>query len=151
MALQRVHYQHSTYREKLLEHIFLGELLQCGWLANPQRRVDVVRPEVDDRGYDLLLECENVRRYIQLKSSKIIDINQMLFDLPGACVIKISYGLAHGRIALLYRYFGEGPGERFDFNRTVRVRNPNKRRILMSQFNDNCGAPELFEQLFPQV
>ncbi len=149
MALQYAHYQHSTYREKLLEHLFLGELLQFGWLEDPKRMVDVIRPEVDNRGYDLLLESGRVRRYVQLKSSKAIDINVGLFDMPGACVIKIYYREVNGHIALRYRYFGQGLDEYLDWNRTLPARIPNKRRVPMDQFEIKCGAIEIFNTLFP--
>ena len=31
MTTQEQHYRHSSYRERLLEHLFLAELLQVGW------------------------------------------------------------------------------------------------------------------------
>jgi hypothetical protein len=56
----------SHYRENLLEHVFIAEVLQA--CARRRRKVEVLRAEVDDAGYDLVLESNGVIRHIQLKS-----------------------------------------------------------------------------------
>ncbi len=50
------HYAESSAREKLVEHVFLGELLRGLWRRNV-RDLEILRPEVDSGGYDLALEC----------------------------------------------------------------------------------------------
>ena len=42
---------HSSRREKLAEHIFLGEVLRNLWCAGVHK-VDVLRAETDAVGYD---------------------------------------------------------------------------------------------------
>jgi hypothetical protein len=63
------HSLHSSLRESMLEHLFLGELLRHLWQAG-ERRVHVLRAEVDAGGYDLVVECNGYLRFIQLKSSR---------------------------------------------------------------------------------
>lgn len=59
---------HSSAREKVLEHLFVGDLLRCLWRRGI-RNMEVLRAEVDMGGYDLVLEANRVLRYVQLKSS----------------------------------------------------------------------------------
>lgn len=58
----------SSYREKLIEHLFVGELLRFAWLEK-QAELEVARPEVDRSGYDVILEAGGIVRHVQLKSS----------------------------------------------------------------------------------
>ena len=48
--------------------MFLGELLRGLWRKNV-RDLEVLRPEVDNGGYDLALEFRGLTRHVQLKSS----------------------------------------------------------------------------------
>jgi hypothetical protein len=59
---------YSSLREKVLEHLFVGELLRCLWRSG-RTDVELLRAEVDFRGYELALGCNGCLRYIQLKSS----------------------------------------------------------------------------------
>src|SRR6267154_2513024 len=62
------HFAESSARENLIEHVFLGELLRGLWRKNV-RDLEVLRPEVDNGGYDLALEFRGLIRHMQLKSS----------------------------------------------------------------------------------
>ena len=62
------HYAESSARENLIEHVFLGELLRGLWRKNV-RDLEVLRPEVDNGGYDLALVFRGLTRHVQLKSS----------------------------------------------------------------------------------
>ena len=162
MTTQEQHYQHSSYREKLLEHLFLAELLQVGWFRDPERRVEVVRPEDDDSGYDLLLECGGLRRYVQLKSNKKASaptINVKLGCKEGGCVViilvKVPEEKSTPRYELTYRFFGaEKPedrpelGEKLPTDRTGKVKK-DKRIVDIKRFDPACSAAELFDKLFP--
>ena len=53
----------SSYRERVLEHLFVGEVLRELWLRG-EHQVEVLRPEVDGAGYDVVLECQSVVRHI---------------------------------------------------------------------------------------
>jgi hypothetical protein len=62
------HSLYSTLRERIVEHVFLGGVLQTLWRTN-RFDVDVLRAEFDAGGYDLVIRCGLVVRYIQLKTS----------------------------------------------------------------------------------
>lgn len=44
----------SSTREKVIEHLFLGELPRCHWTEG-RRDIEVRRGEVDKGGYDLVV------------------------------------------------------------------------------------------------
>ncbi|AVT47755.1 hypothetical protein [Shewanella baltica] len=60
--------EHSSYREKQIEHLFVGELLKRSWLEH-ECGLEVAKPEVDNSEYDIVAECYWGCRHIQLKSS----------------------------------------------------------------------------------
>ena len=62
------HFENSSYREKLIEHLFVSELLKLSWLHH-ECSLEVAKPEVDNAGYDLIVEAHGVVRHIQLKTS----------------------------------------------------------------------------------
>jgi hypothetical protein len=62
------HSLHSSYREMLLEHIFVGEVMRHLWVSGG-KRLEILKPQVDDAGYDLVLESDSVVRHIKLKTS----------------------------------------------------------------------------------
>lgn len=57
----------SSHREALLEHLFAGEIMRRLWIAGVER-LEVLKPQVDDSGYALVLEAGSIVRHIQLKS-----------------------------------------------------------------------------------
>ena len=61
---------HSSRREKLVEHLFVGEVLRKLWCWGVYD-VDVLRAETDAAGYDIVIEVASVVRHIQLKSSAL--------------------------------------------------------------------------------
>ena len=110
-------YTESSYREKLVEHIFIVEVLQEMW-ARQKQVVEVLRSEVDASGYDLVLECGDIVRHVQLKSSRAgsktsrQNVNIALVRKPAGCVIWIIIDEdRQGRFHLSYRFFGGGPRE----------------------------------------
>ena len=84
----------SSYREMLLEHLFAGELMRYVWCSG-FKRMDLLKPQVDDGGYDLVLEANGVLRHVQLKStfrgSKVarFTVNLALAEKPSGCVVVI--------------------------------------------------------------
>jgi hypothetical protein len=98
------------YLEKVMEHIFLGELLQECWFHR-QKVVEVTRAEVDAAGYDVILEADGVIRHVQLKATRkggsthFQDINRRLADREGGCIIWMEYKAPPtGPIEMLYRW-----------------------------------------------
>ena len=86
----------SSYREALLEHLFSGEVMRCVWLSG-LRRLEIMKPQVDDGGYDLVLEAADVVRHIQLKGtfrgSKVqrFSVNAALATKPSGCAIVLLF------------------------------------------------------------
>ena len=90
----------SSYREALLEHLFAGEVMKHVWLSGT-KRLEVLKPQVDDGGYDLVLEAGSVVRHIQLKAtfkgSKVRRFN----ILPGGARVGVEadHAVARARFA----------------------------------------------------
>lgn len=82
----------SSYRERVLEHVFVGEVLRELWLRG-LFQVEVLRAEVDGAGYDIVLESQSVVRHIQLKAARTggrrssVGVNVKLTSKPSGCVI----------------------------------------------------------------
>lgn len=106
---------HSSAREKVLEHLFVGELLRCLWRRGI-RNMEVLRAEVDMGGYDLVLEANKVLRYVQLKSSHRtsatanVPVNINLEGKPGGCVVWMKFDPETVELGP-YLWFGAKPGE----------------------------------------
>ncbi|HBC3989121.1 TPA: hypothetical protein KD874_000600 [Vibrio parahaemolyticus] len=64
------HYLNSSFREKLIEHSLISELLKMSW-KNGSCSIEIAKPEVDNQGYDLIMEDLGVIRHVQLKTSHI--------------------------------------------------------------------------------
>lgn len=110
------HAFHSNLREKVLEHIFLGELLRCLWRRGA-RDIEVLRAEVDRAGYDVVLECGGILRHIQLKASyrgastATQKININLEAKPSGCVVWLRFDDRTMNLGP-FLWFGGTPGER---------------------------------------
>jgi len=120
----------SSYREMLLEHLFIGDILKTAWKND--RHVEVLKPQTDDAGYDIVLGCEGVYRHIQLKTKKStakarsINLNIALAtpDKSG-CVIWIVFDedtidLTH------FLWFGNAPGNPLPEIENMQVAKHNK-------------------------
>lgn len=109
------HSQHSSFREKLIEHLFVGELLKLSWL-NGDCLLEIARPEVDNAGCDVIAEHQQVVRHIQLKASYIggrtsrQNIHTRLADKQSRCVVWIYFDEATLKLGP-YLFFGGAPGE----------------------------------------
>lgn len=110
-----VHSAESSLREKIIEHLFVGDLLRCLWRKGI-RDIEVLRTEVDRSGYDLVLESNGVVRHIQLKASHRLaktaelDIHVGLERKPCACVIWIRFDPDTMELGP-YLWFGGKPRE----------------------------------------
>ena len=161
------HYLRSSYREKLVEHIFVAELAQELWLND--EIVDIARPEVDAAGYDLIVHAKEFTRHVQLKSSvsntKLGSqtINRRLSEFPSGCVVWAMFDERKdlNRIALSYRFYGSDPGQRLpdisDFRPARHTKadstghkavRPSTVRIPKSRFTQPCTMDDLVRLLF---
>lgn len=104
----------SSYRERLIEHLFIGELMKSLWLKGLS--VEVSKPQVDDSGYDLILECNGIIRHVQLKASHhesstpTVKVNIKLAEKPSGCVVWIRFDQNTMDLGP-YLWFGSSPGQ----------------------------------------
>ena len=115
----------STYREMLLEHLFAGEVMRHVWLSGI-KRLEILKPQVDDGGYDLVLEAASIVRHVQLKATfqgSTVDrftINTALSQKPSGCVICLLFDPGTLHIGP-FLWFGGPPGERLPTLQQYRV------------------------------
>ena len=82
----------SNFYEQLVEHVFISEILQEVWFAFGHT-TEVLRSEVDSSGYDIVLECNDVVRHVQLKTSKSDakrasqNVNIAIARKPSGCIV----------------------------------------------------------------
>lgn len=102
------HFEQSSFREKLIEHLFVSEMLKLSWLKG-DCQLEVLKPEVDNAGCDIVLENNNIIRHIQLKASKLggktpsQKVNIRLASKPSGCVVWIVFD--ENTLELCYFYF----------------------------------------------
>lgn len=108
------HSLYSSYREVLLEHLFAGEIMTHLWTTG-YRRVEVLKPQVDDSGYDLVLDHGGVVRHVQLKASHTdaatarVSVNVALETKPSGCVVWVRFVEATLELKE-FLWFGGEPG-----------------------------------------
>ena len=119
----------SKYIEKLMEHVFLGELLKECWFHR-RKTVEVTRAEVDAAGYDVILELDEVIRHVQLKATLRGGatheqwINRKLEKRLGGCIIWMEYTPSEdGPLGILYRWrrAGNWPAQAMEKGGRIRL------------------------------
>lgn len=109
------HFLNSSFREKLIEHLLIGELLKISW-AKRDCSLEVAKPGVDNLGYDIIAEENGILRHIQLKAahSKATTpsqkVHSALANKPSGCMVWVYFNeesLALGP----FLYFGGGAGK----------------------------------------
>ena len=160
------HTHFSSYREKLIEHLFLGELLKLSWLKY-KCSLEIARPEVDNSGYDAIAEANGIVRHIQIKTSVFggktanQNVHLKLTSKPSACVLWIYFNEETMELGP-YLYFGASepgmPMESLVDRKTAKHTKGNKEgfkaereslRVLpKSAFKKLLSVEEVYEQLF---
>ncbi|MBS4704412.1 hypothetical protein J4G56_11690 [Aeromonas veronii] len=90
------HYLKYSFREKLIEHLFIGEMLKLSW-SSDRCSLEVAKPEVDNQGYDLIAEENGVIRHIQLKAAHLHakaakqKVHIALASKPSGCVLWVYF------------------------------------------------------------
>lgn len=159
------HVENSSYRERLLEHLFIGELLKLSWTSG-DCALEISKPEVDRSGYDLIAEANGVIRHIQLKATFVGSstasqkLHISLGGKPSGCVVLIHFD-KETLVLGPYLYFGGTPGEPLPSLANHKVakhtkgnaqgikgERPNIRTIPNSAFAKIDTIQELYFQLF---
>jgi hypothetical protein len=106
------HFRQSTLRERIVEHVFIGDALRLFW-QHGVTDVEVLRSEFDAHGYDLVMARGSIVRHIQFKTGTKkptkVSVARSLGDKPGGCVIfiMITSALQMGP----FYWFGGAPGK----------------------------------------
>src|SRR5690606_30888271 len=87
------HYHHSTLRERIVEHVFVGDALRNLWNRGIVD-VEILRSEFDAHGYDLVMTRGVIVRHIQIKTGMSqrpsdVSVATALAAKPSGCVIWI--------------------------------------------------------------
>lgn len=159
------HSVHSSYRQALLEHVFTGAIMSHMWLHGMER-IEILKPQVDNSGYDIVLEASGVVRHVQLKAShrqsatSRVNIHRMLGEKLSGCVIWILFDPANLELGP-FLWFGGIPGERLpDLGscpaathtrhdaQGIRPERPNIRALPKRAFSSIDTIEELVDRLF---
>jgi len=165
MSESQQHSLLSSYREMLLEHLFAGEVMRHIWLSGI-KRLEIMKPQVDDGGYDLVLEANGFVRHVQLKgtfrdsSVRRFNINTGLASKPSGCVIVLKFNELTLDLGP-FLWFGGPPGERLPDlssfssakhtkanSQGVKAHRPRLKEVPISKFVKVGSIPDLSERLF---
>jgi hypothetical protein len=156
--------EHSSVREKLLEHLFIGDLLRCLWRRDV-RDMEVLRAEVDRGGYDLVLEANSVIRYVQLKTThsggktRTAKISLNLARKPGGCVIWMRFDPKTLTLGP-FLWFGGQPGQELPSlgekiglhtkanKANIKAQRPNIRVVANTRFKKLMTIEDVADALF---
>jgi len=159
------HSLNSSFREKLIEHLFVGELLKLSWI-NKDYSLEVSKPEVDNSGYDLIIEANAVLRHIQLKAAFVgaktsrQNIHVSLAEKQSGCVVWVYFDKSNLELGP-FLFFGGKPGEPLPDLSTLKIakhtkgdaegfkaERPNIRTINKGSFATYKTVEELYLALF---
>jgi hypothetical protein len=108
------HFIHSVLRERIVEHVFVGDAPRRLWQRGVME-VEVLRSEFDAGGDDLVMSYQKVVRHIRFKSimehgkAASVKVSLKLMEKPSGCVIWI---VLDPKLELKsYRWFGGAPGK----------------------------------------
>ena len=73
-----------------MEHIFVGDVLRTLWRRGVTD-VEILRPEFDAHGYDVVMSRGSVVRHVQLKTQAAgkVSVGHALAEKPSGCVVWI--------------------------------------------------------------
>jgi hypothetical protein len=161
------HSTHATLRERIVEHVFVGDVLRRLWQQGILD-VEVLRSEFDAGGYDLVLSYRTVMRHVQLKTmmengkAARTKVSLKLMEKPSGCVIWI---ILSPKLELKsYLWFGNSPGKPLPDIRNMKVakhtkgnaegikgERPNLRILPRSHFEPVDSLDSLLCKLFGKL
>lgn len=162
------HYLSSSFRENLVEHLFVSELLKLSWQKG-DCSLEIAKPEVDNRGYDLIAEQNGIVRHIQLKSSHLQaktlkqKANIALTSKPSGCVIWVYFNESSLELGP-FLFFGGKAGEPLPSisgfkiakhtkanAKGFKAERPEIREIPKSHFQSYYSIAKLYDVLFVHI
>ncbi len=164
ISVTDAHFRQSVLRERIVEHLFIGEALRLLWTRGVTD-VEVLRSEFDAGGYDLVMSRGGIVRHIQLKTTTVsgkaasIKGSLRLLDKPSGCILWIL--ITPGLELQTYLWFGGAPGQPLPgiTDRKVarhtkasvrgkRAERPDHRVIPRNQFERLGSLDEVLQRLF---
>jgi hypothetical protein len=104
---------HSSLREQIIEHLFVGDVLRYLWCCGAHE-IEVLHSAIDGHGYDLVMSLGQVTRHVQLKSLSTngrntrFNVRNTLVAKESACLIVIVVDPASLTLGP-YLWFGGNP------------------------------------------
>jgi hypothetical protein len=163
--MEEAHYVQSSYRGKLIEHFFIGELLKLSW-TKKDYSLEISKPEVGASGYDIIAEAKGVIRHIQLKGSYLGSstpsqkVHIALSAKPSGCVVWIYFEPNTLKLGPFYFFGGKDKECRPDISgckiaehtkgnaHGYKAERQNVRVLNNGQFEKFDSLNELYDQLF---
>lgn len=165
VKIMEEHSHNSSLREKLIEHLFVGELLKLSWISKDYS-LEVSKPEVDNSGYDLIIESQGVLRHVQLKAAFLDaktasqNIHVSLGNKQSGCVVWVYFDKDNLNLGP-FLFFGGKPGMPLPDLSNLKVakhtkgdangfksERPNIRTINKSTFTTYSSIEDLYQALF---
>jgi hypothetical protein len=165
VAVNASHFVHSTLRERIVEHVFVGEALRRLWKYGATD-VEVLRSEFDAGGYDLVMSYRGIVRHIQFKSvtdrgkAAAVNVSLKLMEKPSGCVIWIVVSPDELELKS-YRWLGAQPGQPLSVNSKWKIAKhpkanahgtkldrPNHRLVPLSAFEKLDTINDVLWRLF---
>lgn len=149
----------------MLEHLFVGAVMRHLWLDG-FARLEMLKPQVDNSGYDLVLESNSITRHVQLKASHHgaatpkVNIHSSLAKKVSGCIIWIYFDPASLALGP-FLWFGGEPGSELPDISSFKIATHTKRNALgvktlrpniytipKARFERIETLPELVDRLF---
>lgn len=164
LDLESSHYVHSVLREKIVEHVFVGDALRTLWQRGVTD-VEVLRSEFDAGGYDLVMSYRKTVRHIQFKTvtengrAAAVKVSLKLMEKPAGCVVWIVVSPKDLELKS-FLWLGGSPGKPLPDiselkvakgrrNREgTRLERPNYRRVPRSRFEHLPTLDAVLDRLF---
>lgn len=151
-------YTNSVMREKLCLHIFLSDIYKLCWKNEKYKDIQILFPEIDSSGADIVIVHKQVSCFIQLKSinknssTYKFPINKELFNQSSFCVLLFT--LDEETISINYRIFKKK--ENLDYKNAkhskanaegIKKERPNIIELPKTEFADIRNT-ELIDKIF---
>ena len=122
------YYLNSNFIEQMVEHEFISRVIQYVWFTE-QDKIEILRSEIDDYGYDIVLEYQGIMRHIQLKTSikggstRTQKLNLALTQKVGGCIIWIEREECPDsqQFKFEYLFYGSKANEQFVIDHDLKV------------------------------
>jgi hypothetical protein len=164
-----IHSDYSTYRAKLIKHLFVGQLMKISWANkltdNSLPLIEILESQIDAYGYDLVIEYKDVVRHIQLKTKKStgkaqkVAVKASLSAKPSAAVIWIFFDEKDFSFDK-FKYFGGKARQKMPDIKNYKIakhtkgdstgkknKRPKQRVIKVAEFTNITNIQDLYDVL----